>query len=195
MELHYPDAMTIRDARQQYFDQHGLGDGGYDDKWVALKVGPIPMYFPNTPARVRAVRLHDIHHALTAYDTSWRGEAQIGAWEVASSCAQHYAAWFLNLAAMALGLYINPRQTFRAFLRGRYSGNLYAGQFHEPLLEETVGTLRQRLRLDRQPPRPSMTDVAAFIGWSVVSLATGGLTLLIVLVPLIVVGLILTALL
>ena len=33
-------------------------DGGYSDKWVRLKLGPISLYIPNTAARVRAVRIH-----------------------------------------------------------------------------------------------------------------------------------------
>jgi NADPH:quinone reductase-like Zn-dependent oxidoreductase len=37
------------------------------------------------------VKLHDIHHVLTGYDTTWRGKAEIGAWEIASGCGRHYA--------------------------------------------------------------------------------------------------------
>jgi hypothetical protein len=70
-------------------------------RWVKLQAGPIPLYLLNTKARVAAVRFHDIHHVVTAYNTTWTGEAEIGAWEIASGCAYHYAAWLLNLQAMA----------------------------------------------------------------------------------------------
>src|SRR5437879_1772025 len=31
---------------------------------------------------------------------AWRGEAEIGAWEIASGCGRHHAAWILNLWAI-----------------------------------------------------------------------------------------------
>jgi hypothetical protein len=69
----------MRDARGQYFALNNFKDGGYDDKWVSLKLGPIPFGFPNTKARIRAVKLHDLHHVLAEYDTSYIGESEIGA--------------------------------------------------------------------------------------------------------------------
>src|SRR5689334_975997 len=77
----YDDALTMRAARRLYFDANGFGEGGYDAKWVTVKMGPIPFAFPNSPERVRSVRLHDLHHVVTDYATDWTGEAEIGAWE------------------------------------------------------------------------------------------------------------------
>ena len=51
------------------------------------------MPFPNTPSRKRAVRYHDLHHALTGYATDLTGEFEISAWEIGSGCADHVAAW------------------------------------------------------------------------------------------------------
>jgi hypothetical protein len=165
--MRYGDDLTLRDARQQYFERSGFGDGGYGSRWVKLQVGPIPVYFPNTKARVRAVKLHDLHHVLTEYDTTWSGEAEIGAWEVASGCGGHYAAWLLNLNAFALGLVIAPGAVYRAFMRGRSTSNLYAGQFDESLLTKIVGTTRRELRLDGPVGLPSVVDRAAFMVWAV----------------------------
>jgi hypothetical protein len=145
---HYDRSLTLRAAREEYFDRSGFSEGGYTDRWVKLKVGPvIVLAFPNAPARVRSVKLHDLHHVLTEYDTSWTGEAEIGAWELAAGCARHYAAWILNGGAMAIGVLIAPRRTLRAFLRGRRSDTLYRESFSDALLECTVGELRDRLRL------------------------------------------------
>lgn len=141
----YESNELVRDARRGYFARSGFpDDGGYGDRWVHLKAGGRTVFvFPNTAARVRAVRLHDLHHILTEYDTSWTGEAEIAAWELASGCARYYAAWILNIGAMALGLIISPRRVLRAFARGRRSGNLYRTEFSEELLERTVGELRR----------------------------------------------------
>jgi hypothetical protein len=168
----YDADTSIIEARAQYFTENGFGEGGYTERWVKLKAGPIPLAFPNTSARVTAVRFHDIHHVLTEYQTNWTGEAEIGAWEIASGCAHHYAAWLLNLQAMAIGLIINPKAIFHAFLRGRRSHNLYREEFGEALLSPTVGELRQRLRLDTGPGPATLIDYSAFIGWSLASMAT-----------------------
>ena len=101
--------------------------------------------FPNTRARVRAVRLHDLHHVLTGYDTSWRGEGEIGAWELASNCRDHWAAWWLDFSAALIGVAIAPRRVLRAFVRGRRERNLYDVEFCDALLDESVGAMRARL--------------------------------------------------
>jgi hypothetical protein len=166
----YPDRLTLRAARQEYFDRNGFGDGGYAKRWVKLAAGPLRLYIPNTTARVRAVKLHDLHHVLTGYDTTWTGEAEIGAWELASGCGRYYAAWLLNLNAMAIGLAIAPRATYRAFCRGRASGNLYSGTFRDELLERVVGDARRELRLDR--PLPMRWHVLSFSGYSLAAMAS-----------------------
>src|SRR6185369_8652618 len=117
----YADSLTLLEARRQYFDANGFGEGGYDAKWVSVKIGPVPFAFPNTPQRVRSVRLHDLHHVVTDYDTDMTGEAEIGAWEIASNCRDHWAAWLLNLFALGMGLFISPARMWRAFVRGRRS--------------------------------------------------------------------------
>ena len=172
---HYDPVWSLREARERYFERNGFGaSGGYDEKWVKLAFGPLRFAFPNTPGRVRAVRYHDLHHVVTGYDTSWTGEAEIGAWEVASSCRDHVAAWLLNLYAMGVGLVIAPGAVWRAFLRGRHSHNLYAEPFGDALLDESVGAMRRRLALETPPPRATPGDRLRFTGWSTaaVGLAT-----------------------
>lgn len=160
--------LTVRQARTEYFAASGFApDGGYGDKWVKLKVGRFALFFPNTKARVRAVRLHDIHHVLTGYATTWIGEGEIGAWEIASGCGKHYPAWLLNLGAFAIGLALAPRPVFEAFVRGRHSRNLYPGQFEDRLLDDTVGRLRTELAIPDRATFASTKDCLAFALWSV----------------------------
>jgi hypothetical protein len=167
----YADGLTLRAARAEYFARSGFDESSYSQRWVPLQAGPLRLWMPNTAARVRAVRLHDLHHVVTGYDTSWTGEGEIGAWEVASGCAGHLAAWHLNLLAMAIGLAIAPRAVFAAFVRGRRARNLYREAFDERLLGETVGAMRRRLGLDGGDERASGAERAAFAGWSAAALA------------------------
>ena len=180
---HYADELRLVDARTQYFAANRLDDGGYSARWVTFKVGPLRFHIPNTQARVAAVRFHDLHHLVTGYDTSWVGEAEIGAWEIASSCARHYAAWLLNLAAMTIGLLVDAAKVRRAFMRGRHSRNLYREPFDEVLLLTTVGDLRKKLQLEREPARPTAEDWLTFGLWVLLNLLTLSLALLICFAP------------
>jgi hypothetical protein len=168
---HYDAALSLREARSRYFAANGLGEGGYEDKWVRLAVGPVRFAFPNTAGRVRAVRFHDLHHVVTGYATDWTGEAEIGAWEVASGCRDLIAAWVLNLYAMWIGLWVSPRAVWRAFARGRHSRNLYAEQWGDALLDESVGAMRGRLALAHGPPRATVPDRVHFAAWCAAAVA------------------------
>lgn len=162
----YADDMTLRDARARYFEANGFGaDGGYGKKWEVIKLGPVPIPIRNVPARVAAIRFHDLHHIVTGYDTSLVGEAEIGAWEIASGCADKWFAWGINLQALLLGLFVGPRALYAAFVRGRYSNSLYAERYDDALLEQTVGEAKRRLKLDRPAPTASGSDTWAFAGW------------------------------
>jgi ubiquinone biosynthesis protein Coq4 len=136
------------DARRRYFVANGFPeDGGYSARWVKVQLGPLPVFIFNSASRVRAVRFHDLHHVLTEYDTSLVGEAEIGAWELASGCKGYVAAWFLNLGAVLIGAFLAPRRVLAAFSRGRRCHNLYGREYGDALLHSSLGGLRRELRL------------------------------------------------
>ncbi len=187
------DGLTMREARDRYFMENGFGpSGGYDDPWVDFKLGPIPMPFPNTKARVRAVGYHDLHHVLTGYRTDIVGEFEISAWEIAAGCKGFGAAWALNLGGMAGGLFRAPARCFAAFVRGRRERTTY-GEDTEALLRMAVTEARRRFSPGGAPRRATLGDVALFGGATaagiVVALMLFGLVL-----PLLPVGLITNAL-
>ncbi len=141
--------LTLREARAQYFRANGIADdGGYAQQWVRIKLGPVPVVFPNTAGRRAALLPHDLHHVATGYDTTLVGEAEIGAWELASGCRHYYVAWILNLGAVVTGMFLAPRRVVRAFRRGRQCTNLYHLGIGATWPEETVSGLRQQLGLD-----------------------------------------------
>jgi hypothetical protein len=161
MHARYPDELTMREARDRYFEVNRFGiDGGYGSKWVDLKLGPIPFPIPNTASRVRAVKYHDLHHVLTGYDTDWRGEFEISAWEIAAGCKSFAAAWVLNLGGMVGGMFTSPRRTFRAWVRGRRDRSLYEEDY-DALLAMRVGEARDAY-LRREPSTVTLGDVLLF---------------------------------
>jgi hypothetical protein len=142
----YAPSLSLREARAQYFSRAGFDERSYSERWVKLSIFGRPLLvIPNTAGRVRAVKLHDLHHVLTGYGTSWAGEGEIGAWELATGCRDHWAAWYLNSSAALIGLFVAPRRVLRAFARGRRERNLYDVELSDALLGESVGALRARL--------------------------------------------------
>jgi len=154
---------TMLEARSQYFQENHFGaDGGYREKWVELALGPVHIAFPNSAARIEAVRFHDLHHLVTGYRTDFVGESEIAAWELAAGCKSMAAAWVLNLQALSVGVFIAPRRIFRAFVRGRRSDTFYAQDF-DRLLAATVAEGRTLARLDQADGgRTTLADRALF---------------------------------
>lgn len=176
---------TLREARARYFASNGFGaDGGYASAWVKVRLGPLPFFFPNTAARVRAVRFHDLHHVVTGYATDVVGEAEIAAWEIATGCAGFGAAWLLNLEALGLGLLRAPGPSWRAFLRGRQTRNLYRTRLDEALLAARVEDVRARLGLAAAPAPARASDRIAFAAWSFAAALVFGATLVLFAAPL-----------
>jgi hypothetical protein len=166
----YDEALTLGEARDRYFAENGFSSP-YSDRWVKLRLGSrlVPV-LPNTKARVAAVRVHDLHHVATDYETTWVGEGEISAWELASGCGPYLAAWVLNLAGFGIGLFLSPRRVLRAFVRGRHSKNLYGEGFNSARLSQHVGDLRRELGLDAPAPAATPRDVLAFAGWVLLGL-------------------------
>jgi hypothetical protein len=189
MRTTYEPQMTMREALARYFDVNQFGaDGGYNDAWVDFKLGPVPFPFPNTPARVRALRYHDLHHILTDYDTDIRGELEISAWELGAGCRDFTAAWVLNLGGVAAGLFVAPGRVFRAFVRGCRTESLY-GKDYERLLASRVAEARREAGADQPPARATAGDLGLFALTVLIGLIVG-LTLLAVLTPLLPFGLV-----
>jgi len=160
--LAYADAMQVRAARAEYFAANGFSEAGYTDRLVKLQLGPVPLYIVNSAARVRSVRLHDIHHVLTGYDTDVQGEGEIACFELAAGCADHWAAWYLNLNALAIALPQGTGPLLRAFARGRRSRCLYDREWDDAILDETVGALRSRLTLAPREVEATRSERVAF---------------------------------
>jgi hypothetical protein len=143
--------VRVSEARDEYLARNGFSIAAYEDRWVRVKLGPIPIVFPNVASRRRAIRFHDLHHVLTGYPTTVRGEAQIGAWEIAATFGdrgpRYWAAWLLNSMMTLLGLVIAPRLVVRAFRRGLRCTSLYRLGWSEELLGRDVEQLQSELGL------------------------------------------------
>jgi hypothetical protein len=187
---HYPTSLTLREARDLYFRNNGFGeDGGYGDKWVDFKLGPVPFPFPNTAARIKAVKVHDLHHIVTGYRTNFVGELEISAWEIGGGCEDMVAAWVLNLGGMAFGFFIAPSRTLRAYVRGRRGHTLYRYAYGDELLAKSVAEIRSETGADRDETPATAGDVLRAISWGIVGMLVGTL-LFLTLLPLAPIGIV-----
>lgn len=185
----YKPELSLGEARKLYFELNGFGaDGGYTERWIKVKVWRLPVWLPNTEGRRKAVRLHDLHHIVTEYPTTWRGEAEISAWEVGGGgLRRYYAGWLLDLMNIAQGLLINPRGLYRAFMRGRASSNLYALEFTDEMLAHSVGEFRRRLLPEEGlEARVTTRDRFAFAFWVLAGVAAYFGSLLVAFSPLLI---------
>jgi hypothetical protein len=123
-------------------------------------IGPVRLRLPNFRWRRRAVLLHDLHHVLTGFPCTLRGEFQVAAWEFAAGRFPHAGATLFCLPLVALGMLWSPRAIWSAFLRGRRARSLYGIETDDALLALPLGALRARVIMSRRAARP--TDVRAF---------------------------------
>ena len=139
--------MTIEQALNQHFIETGInGEGCTRKDWYAgntiyLQVGSRRVPFPIL-RRAGPIILHDIHHMLTGYPPSWKGEAEVAGWEIASGgCGWHPLYWIDRLSFLIIGLVAAPAATGRAVARGLRSRNLFRRD-PETVLRDDVGEVR-----------------------------------------------------
>ena len=97
---------TVAQAVEDFYQKHGYGEeGGIHEKYAWIKFGFFSVPIPNVDGRRNNVYLHDINHVVSGYDTTWKGESAISAWEIASGGWKDiYVIWIMALWAMGLGV-------------------------------------------------------------------------------------------
>lgn len=160
------EGLLVRGALAEHLAASGLPpDAGDSDPFAVVRIFFLPYPIPNTRARKRAVRLHDLNHLVSGYKTDRIGELEISAWELASGgCRDYGAAWVLDLAGLLGGLLVAPRRTMRAFTAGRCQQNLYRFEYEELLALSMVDVRRLVSEpLPRVRRVPAEIHLAAFV--------------------------------
>lgn len=168
----YNNILPLHEALNIFYADHNLGkDGGINKAWAKIKVGKFYIPFPNTKARKKVLVFHDIHHIVTGYDSTWKGEVSIGTWEIATGCGKNYMAWILNLYAMAVGLFLYPKAVFNAFIRGKRTRNLYHDSLSpKEASEMQIKDIEERLLLNKSNNEPAnFKEIFSFIMWSILT--------------------------
>lgn len=139
---------TVGQAIQDFYDRHDFGDdGGVNEKYAWIKFGFFSIPIPNAESRRNNVYLHDVNHIVTGYDTSWKGESAVSAWEIASGGWDSlFIPWLLTLWAMGLGVLFYPTNVLRSFKRGLTMNNALTSRLSKTeIYQLPVSDLRQLL--------------------------------------------------
>jgi hypothetical protein len=143
------DEQTVEQALKEYYETHYFGDAAMRDPIVWVNLGPLKFPMPNPKQRREVIYLHDLTHLTTGYDTSWAGEGEVAAYELASGFpAKHWIGYFYSPLAFFMGAITAPLRLIRAFRRGWRAPNLYKLDLpREKILKMTLGELKQLIKL------------------------------------------------
>jgi hypothetical protein len=116
---------SAAEALAAFRDANGLRhDERHAPLWE-IRIGRFAMMMPNFAWRRRAIDAHDLHHLLTGYPCTVKGELEIAAWEFGAGRYPHWGATLFCGPLVLAGLAAMPRRTIAAFRRGRRGRSLY----------------------------------------------------------------------
>lgn len=146
---------TLGDALAEFRRANGISRDTARS-WTC-RLGPLTLRLPNFRWRRRAILRHDLHHVLTGYPCTLRGEFQMAAWEFAAGRFPHPAATLFCLPLVTGGMLWSPRAMWSAFTAGRRSHSLYARDDTDALLATPLASVHAAARSD-----VSIADAFAF---------------------------------
>lgn len=143
------DSMTVKEALSEFYAKNHLGKDAFEKNLNYADFRIIKIPYPNFKKRQQLVYLHDINHVLTGYDTSWIGEGEVAAWELASGFPPHCWVGYLYAPfTFLIGLVLSPKRVLKAFCRGlKEKNSCHAKLDKEQIMSLKVKDLLSTLRI------------------------------------------------
>lgn len=111
--------MKLEKLLHQFYILNNIPEnGGIDEDFFNFPVFGLTLKLPNPEFRKQATYIHDIQHILNNCDTSWKGEAFIAGWEIATGMWKHFPVCLLSLWAMGYALWIYPKEVYKGYKKG-----------------------------------------------------------------------------
>lgn len=133
---------TVGEALSEFREANGLSAGENAQSWWSCRLGPVSLRLPNFKWRRRALLAHDLHHVLTGYPCTMRGEFQMAAWEFGAGPMPHWGATVFCLPLVLVGLAVTPRRVVRAYRAGRQSRTLHRSDALDAVLAMPLDAAR-----------------------------------------------------
>jgi len=145
-----PGNRSVGEALAEFRRLNGIPQDEAERAFWSCRLGSFSIPLPNFTWRKSAILAHDLHHLVTAYPCTLRGECQMAAWEFGAGRMPHWAARMFCLPLVLLGLGWSPRSIWRAFLSGRQSRSLHGITLDQRLLAAPFDVLHADLATPRR---------------------------------------------
>ena len=145
------DTRSLRDALAMFRARNGLPSDETTARTWRCNIGPLVVRLPNFTWRRRAILAHDLHHVLTGYPCSLRGEFQIAAWEFGAGPMPHWGARVFCLPLVLIGVAWSPRRIWRAYCDGHASTSLHGERIDDVFLSAPVSVIDRRTKIHPVP--------------------------------------------
>ncbi len=111
--------MIISNKLSEFYRNNNLAiDGGEKDSYFYLKFKLFKLKLPNSDFRKKVVYIHDIQHILYDCDVTWKGEAFIAGWEIATDIWKYFPLGIMSLWATGFSFLLHPKEVFRGYKQG-----------------------------------------------------------------------------
>lgn len=165
----YSTSNTVGELARKFSPDVELLDAGSNERrwWHFSVLGlAVPCY--NFKWRKEAIFTHDLHHIVTGYPCTMRGEMQVAAWEFGAGRCPNLLANLFCLPLIAAGALCIPRKTFLAFRNGRLSKSLFSANLDQQVLDWPFEKLKSLTRREIRSGSP-VTEALHFSAWCCLS--------------------------
>ena len=146
--------MILKEALANFYIQNNLEpEGGVNDNWFHLHFKLFSIKIPNSEFRKKVIHIHDIQHILYNCDTTWKGEAFVAGWEIATGLWKQLPIGFMSLWAMGFSLLNHPSEVMKGYKEGlKVNGIINLSIPKEKLLNLSVLQLKQIIKKEKPAP-------------------------------------------
>lgn len=140
--------MLIKAHLKNFYEENNipLHELENDQKWFVANFGIFKMKFPNPKWRKKVLHVHDIHHLITEQNTSWKGEAYITGWEIATHLWLRFPIGMFIWLATSYTVLTKPVSLFKGFKNGiNYKGPIHLNKSKEEFLITDLEDVKQAL--------------------------------------------------
>ncbi len=163
--------MVLQQALNDFYTQNKLEkEGGSNNNWFYLHFNLFSIKVPNSDFRKKVIHIHDIQHVLYNCDTTWKGEAFIAGWEIATGMWKHLPIGFMSIWAMGFSLLNYPTEVINGYKEGlKVTGIIDLKLSKEQLLQLTISQVKEKIKR-KHPLKMNIFQRCIFLFWVSISL-------------------------
>lgn len=147
------DDMTIAEASrllsQEFEYAFDCTEPQLPSKWWSFQILGLTIYCYNFKWRQKAILGHDLHHLVTGYPFTLRGEMQVATWEFAAGRFPNIFANLFCLPLVAVGFLLFPKKIWKAYCLGKANYSLFDFKLTPSQSKLKLKDLRHKIRKEQ----------------------------------------------